>query len=64
MKLYVGILLAFSIGVTCRRFGVPLPAPPVLIGALLVVAMSAGYIAIDRFARPPAENRSRFAGKP
>jgi XapX domain-containing protein len=50
MKVAIGIALAFAIGVGCRLTTVPLPAPPVLIGALLVVAMSVGYAATDRYA--------------
>ena len=51
MKIALGLLLAFAIGVLCRVAGVPLPAPPVLIGALLVVAMSTGYVLTERVAR-------------
>lgn len=50
MKVALGLLLAFAIGVACRLAGIPLPAPPVLIGALLVLAMTLGYVATDRFA--------------
>lgn len=50
MKIAIGFVLALSIGVVCRLAGLPLPAPPVLIGALLVVAMSAGYALTDRYA--------------
>ncbi|WP_339775625.1 DUF1427 family protein [uncultured Thalassospira sp.] len=49
MKALLGILVALSIGVVCRLASLPLPAPPVIIGALLVVAMTTGYILIDRF---------------
>jgi XapX domain-containing protein len=51
VKILCGFLLAFSIGVVCRLAELPLPAPPVLIGALLVVAMSTGYALVDRVAR-------------
>jgi XapX domain-containing protein len=44
----VGLLLALLIGLGCRAFGVPSPAPPALIGALLVVAMTVGYQLTDR----------------
>lgn len=40
----LGILLAFLIGVGCRWFDLPLPAPPRIVGALLVVATSLGFI--------------------
>jgi XapX domain-containing protein len=48
IKTVVGLLLGLSIGVACRWFDVPVPSPPKLIGALLVVAMTVGYIATDK----------------
>jgi XapX domain-containing protein len=63
MKILLGFLLAFVIGIVCRLVVVPLPAPPVLIGALLVVAMSAGYMLVDRYARHrEAANRVHCGG--
>lgn len=50
MKVVLGLLLAVAIGVACRLAGIPLPAPPVLIGALLVLAMTLGYVVTDRLA--------------
>lgn len=50
MKAALGLLLALAIGSACRLAGVPLPAPPVFIGALLVLAMTLGYVVTDRFA--------------
>jgi XapX domain-containing protein len=47
-KTVVGILLGLLIGVGCRWFDVPVPSPPKLLGALLVVAMTVGYMATDR----------------
>jgi XapX domain-containing protein len=49
MKLLVGLALSFLIGVSCRCFDIPVPSPPVLPGALLVVAMTLGYTAADRW---------------
>lgn len=43
----IGLLLAFSIGAACRWFDIPVPAPPRVLGALLVVAMTLGYITAD-----------------
>lgn len=40
--------MAFLIGAGCRFFDVPVPSPPVLPGALIVVAMTLGYSATDR----------------
>jgi XapX domain-containing protein len=45
MSEVLGILLGVAIGVACRWFDLPLPAPPRIIGALLVVAMTLGFIA-------------------
>jgi len=47
-KTVAGIFLGLLIGVGCRWFGVPVPSPPKLLGALLVVAMTVGYMATDR----------------
>jgi XapX domain-containing protein len=50
MKLLLGLLLAFGVGIVCRLAGLPLPAPLALTGAALVLAMSAGYEIVDRLA--------------
>lgn len=43
----IGLLLGFLIGVGCRWFDLPLPAPPRIVGALLVVFMTLGFLATD-----------------
>lgn len=43
-----GIALGLAIGAGCRWFDVPLPAPPRLVGALLVVAMTVGFLGTDQ----------------
>jgi XapX domain-containing protein len=43
----IGILLGFLIGAGCRWFDLPLPAPPRIVGALLVVAMTVGFLGTD-----------------
>jgi XapX domain-containing protein len=48
MKVAIGLLVGFLIGVGCRYFDIPVPSPPVLPGALLVVAMTLGYTSTDR----------------
>ena len=42
-----GLALGFLIGAGCRWFGLPLPAPTRLVGALLVVAMTLGFLGAD-----------------
>jgi len=54
VKSLLGLALAFAIGFACRAFGIPSPAPPVIVGALLVVAMTTGYLLVDRFMARPA----------
>ncbi|MCC8363702.1 DUF1427 family protein [Lysobacter sp. A6] len=49
VKFAIGLSLGFSIGFVCRWFGIPAPAPPVLVGALIVFAMTCGYVLADRW---------------
>ena len=51
IKIVIGLVLGFGIGVFCRYSGVPIPAPPVLPGALLVLAMTVGYLIADAMAK-------------
>jgi XapX domain-containing protein len=48
VKVLIGLFVAFLIGAGCRFFDIPVPSPPVLPGALLVVAMTLGYTSTDR----------------
>ncbi|TVQ79028.1 MAG: XapX domain-containing protein [Bradymonadales bacterium] len=41
---WIGFLLAFFIGLCCKRFDIPLPSPPTLYGASLVVSITLGYL--------------------
>ena len=43
----IGLLLGFLIGVGCRWFDLPLPAPPRIVGALLVVFITLGFLGAD-----------------
>jgi len=43
----LGVALGFLIGAGCRWFDLPLPAPPRIVGALLVVFMTSGFIGAD-----------------
>jgi len=45
MKSIAALLLAFAVGFFCRVFGISAPAPPTLMGAALVAAITAGYLA-------------------
>lgn len=55
IKTAIGLGLAFAIGAACRWADVPVPAPSRLTGALLVLAVTLGYIAADAvIGRPPS----------
>jgi XapX domain-containing protein len=47
MSQIIGLGLGFAIGAACRWFDIPSPAPPSVVGALLVVSMTLGFIATD-----------------
>ncbi len=64
MKVALGLLLALTIGIACRFAGIPLPAPPVLIGALLVLAMTLGYVMTDRLATHREAKSKPLCGGP
>jgi XapX domain-containing protein len=48
MRTGLGMLIAFGIGVACRYFSVPVPAPPTLFGVVLIACITAGYLFADR----------------
>ncbi len=48
LKTVIGFALAFALGAACRWIDIPVPAPNKLIGALLVLAVTLGYLAADR----------------
>ncbi|NOZ10246.1 MAG: DUF1427 family protein [Gammaproteobacteria bacterium] len=64
MKIAIGIILAFAIGVICRFSGIPVPAPPVIVGALLVLAMTVGYTLADRFSGRRSNKHRELCGGP
>ncbi len=39
--------MGFLLGAVCRWLDFPVPSPPKLLGALLVVATTLGYMAMD-----------------
>jgi XapX domain-containing protein len=54
MRLILGFVLAFAIGAVCCVARIPSPAPNALLGSLLVVAMSTGYVVAEQaLARQP-----------
>ncbi|MEO8371733.1 MAG: DUF1427 family protein [Candidatus Solibacter sp.] len=59
MKSLIGLLLGFALGAVCRFFDIPVPSPPKLLGALLVVATTVGYMTVDRFLTKPATTEAK-----
>jgi XapX domain-containing protein len=49
MKFAVGLTISFAVGVFCRYFDIPVGSPPVVPGALLVLAMTLGYSSTNTF---------------
>jgi XapX domain-containing protein len=43
MKFIIGLIISFAVGVGCRYCDIPVGSPSVLPGALIVLAMTAGY---------------------
>jgi XapX domain-containing protein len=46
-KSLLGLLLGLIIGAGCRALDIPVPSPPKLMGALLVLSITVGYVAVD-----------------
>ena len=51
MTMVIGFLLAFVVGALCKIAGIPVPAPPAIMGALLVLSMTSGYVLAGHYAR-------------
>lgn len=64
MKIAIGLLLGLLIGAGCRLAAIPVPAPPAIVGALLVLAMTVGYLLTDRFASHRAAVNRKHCGGP
>src|SRR5206468_9884311 len=47
MKIVIGFVLSLLIGADCRYFDIPAASPPVIPGALIVLAMTLGYSSMD-----------------
>ena len=50
----IGLVLGLVIGAGCRYFDIPSPAPPRLIGACLLLAMTVGFATAD-YILPPGK---------
>jgi XapX domain-containing protein len=67
VKASIGLVLGLLIGAACRFFSIPVPSPPKLVGAMLVVSMTLGYVMTDRYLAAkskPAATTSAMCGGP
>ena len=48
IKIVARTFLGVVVGARCRWFDVPLPGPPKLVGAFLIVPITFGYLATDK----------------
>ena len=64
VRFAIGLLLGFAIGFACRWSGVPAPAPPALVGALIVCTMTVGYVLADRFLARREATQAMSCGGP
>ena len=68
IKILAGLILGLLIGSACRWFDIPLPGPPKLVGALLIVSITLGYLATDKLiaarfsSKAPAVTREMCCG--
>lgn len=62
LRITLGFVLAIGIGVVCRLLSIPLPSPPVLVGALVVLAMTLGHLFADQFLSPKANTQEKNCG--
>ena len=46
---WVGIIVALGIGALVRLMKLPVPAPPTVYGALMVLGLTVGYLAMNWF---------------
>ncbi|MEO7274044.1 MAG: XapX domain-containing protein [Vicinamibacterales bacterium] len=66
MKVLIGLVVSVLVGAGCRWFDIPVPSPPVIPGALLVLAMTLGYSGMDRLmaGRGQASTTAHLCGGP
>lgn len=48
----IGLLLGLVVGAGCRFFDIPSPAPPRLIGAGMLLAMTLGFVTAEHVLPP------------
>ncbi|MDQ3555330.1 MAG: DUF1427 family protein [Gemmatimonadota bacterium] len=48
---WLGIIVALAIGGIVRLLRLPIPAPPTVYGALMVLGLTLGYLAVDFWLR-------------
>lgn len=53
-ELMIALALGLAIGSGCRGFDLPLPAPPKLVGALLVLSMTLGFVIAGHLMENPS----------
>jgi XapX domain-containing protein len=46
---WIGILVALGLGALVRFLRLPIPAPPTLYGALMVLGLTGGYLLMNWF---------------
>jgi XapX domain-containing protein len=65
-RILIGFVLSFLIGAGCRYFDIPAASPPVIPGALIVLAMTLGYSSMDRVVsrRQQAATTKNLCGGP
>jgi XapX domain-containing protein len=56
-----GVLIGLLVGAGSRWGGIPVPSPPTLVGALLMMAMTVGYAFTDAFLASKQRRRSTSA---
>ena len=61
MKVAIGLIIGFAIGAGCRTFDIPVPSPPSIVGVLLILSITIGYIAADRLLPPRQASSSDAA---
>jgi XapX domain-containing protein len=64
IKIIISFVASFLIGVACRWFDIPAPSPPKLIGALIVVAMTLGYVCTDKLVNKTPATTKQLCGGP